>query len=224
MSDEGFREAERLAHEGKLEAAHKILTGMDRDLEAGCLYVSVARMLGYKNLAEKELEAILSEEPAHPRGNHLRAMELLEAKRFDAAEVCLRKAEEGYASRRVGELSELYTDWGNLHFERKDTIKAVLSWRRALKLFPDNDIAQKNLARFEDVRFGDSVTINEMIQQARHPSQVLAHLMRSQEFKTHAEAEQFADYIMNLWNQTPRAELGGKTPRERAEQGSEKGR
>ncbi|MFC1679103.1 hypothetical protein ACFL2T_02705 [Elusimicrobiota bacterium] len=220
MTADRLKKAEEFAYEGEFEKAYEILDGLDRDADAGCLFVSLARKLGQAEQAERELELILIKEPGHPRANHLKAMALLERGDLDEAGGLLRKAEKGYGADRTNELSELHTDWGNLHFERRDTIKAVLAWRRALKLAPENDVARKNLERFEDVRFDQAATINEMIRMARHPSQVLAHLMRAQDFKTPAEAEEFARYILSVWNQTPRGELGQKSPSEKFDEDS----
>ncbi|HAZ08160.1 MAG TPA: hypothetical protein DCZ01_06500 [Elusimicrobia bacterium] len=208
----GFEAAERFALEGEFEKAFELLAPRERDARDGCLYVSVCRMLKKDAQAKRELEKILAADPSHARANHLQAMELLDAGRLGDAEACLRRAEAGYQPEQTGELSELHLDWGNLHFERKDTIQAVLSWRRALGLAPANEAARKNLEQFEDPRFEETATVNEMILLASHPSQVLAHLMRAREFKSPGEAQEFADYVLSLWNNTPRGEPGDKSP------------
>ena len=180
-----------------------------RGTPAGCLYVSVLMLKAAE--AKRELERSWRRIP-HARANHLQAMELLDAGRLGDAEACLRRAEAGYQPEQTGELSELHLDWGNLHFERKDTIQAVLSWRRALGLAPANEAARTNLEQFEDPRFEETATVNEMILLASHPSQVLAHLMRAREFKSPGEAQEFADYVLSLWNNTPRRAPGGESP------------
>lgn len=208
--------ARELASAGEFEAALRALEGAPLDAEGTCLLVSLRRRLGQGGRAERELSALLAKDPSHPRANHLRAIALLEAGRLEEAEPHLRRAEAGYGPGREGEASELHTDWGSLHFERGDTVRAVLSWRRALRLAPANEVARGNLEQFEDPRFEEASTVNEMIQKASHPAQVLAHLMRHKEFKSQAEAEDFANEILSLWNRTPRAELGGRTPAQAA--------
>ncbi|MBI4424261.1 MAG: hypothetical protein HY554_11065 [Elusimicrobia bacterium] len=206
--------ARALAAEGDFEGALRLLEGTPLDAAGACLRVGLRRRLGQEALAERELDALLGEQPAHARANHLKGIGLLEAGRPAEAEPWLTRAEQGYGPGQEEERSELQTDLGNLHLERGDTVKAILAWRQALALAPANEFARRNLEQFDDPRFEEAATVNEMIQKAAHPAQVLAHLMRHKEFKTPAEAEDFANEILSLWNRTPRRELGGKTPAE----------
>ena len=161
-------------------------------------------MLKKVELAGTELANLLKKNPVHPRANHLMAMGILDQNeldhaRLDEAEGFLIKAEQGYDKERFDDFSELYTDWGNLHYERGDTIKAILYWRRALQMFPQNEVAAKNLEQFDDVRFSEAATVNEMAALAKHPAQLLAHLARFQNFKNQEEAQDFANEIFSLW-------------------------
>ncbi|MBI4348746.1 MAG: hypothetical protein HY553_18045 [Elusimicrobia bacterium] len=207
-------DALRLAGDGDFEGALRKLGPSDSGAEAVCLRVSLRRRLGEGPAAERELDALLAREPGHARANHLKGIGLLESGKLDEAEARLARARAGYTRERVDERSELETDLGNLHLERGDTVKAVLAWREALRLAPGNEPARKNLEQFDDARFEEATTVNEMIQAASHPAQVLAHLMRHKTFSGPAEAEAFAAEILSLWNRTPRRELGGKAPRD----------
>ncbi len=91
------------------------------------------------------LERALTVNPAHPRANYIRGIDLKTKGDFAGAIEAYSRAIASYPKTDRYHLNETYNNLGNAYFESGEPLKAKAAWEHALILMPSDKIVRRNL-------------------------------------------------------------------------------
>jgi len=155
-------------------------------------------------------------DPNYPRAHHLLGLE--HSLRGDR-EGAIREFEiaiANYGPDDKARLSQVYNDLGCEYYDMGETAKATHAWKISIEYDPNNEEAVNNfrfLGRLLPSEFEGKTEV-EIIQEAPRPEDAFQKLLEGKSFPTISAMEEEKERIIALWNNTARAELGGRTPAE----------